>query len=50
MKDGKPVAPSPEQAGAMARAVLRKNAAVVDENESPEDKLIRLMQASQQAQ
>jgi hypothetical protein len=50
MVKGKPVAPSPEQAGAMARAVLRKNAAVVDENESPEDKLIRLMQASQQAQ
>lgn len=50
MKGGKPVAPSPEQAGAMARAVLRKNAAVGDENESPEDKLIRLMIASEQAQ
>jgi hypothetical protein len=50
MVKGKPVAPSPEQAGAMARDVLRKNAAVVDENESAEDKLIRLMRASQQAQ
>ena len=50
MQAGKLVAPSPEQAGAMARSVLRKNAAVVDENESAEDKLIRLMRASQQAQ
>lgn len=50
MKDGKPVAPSPAQAGAMARSILRQNASVVDENESAEDKLIRLMRASQQAQ
>ena len=50
MVKGKPVAPSPEQAGAMARAVLRKNSGVVDEYESAEDKLIRLMRASQQAQ
>jgi hypothetical protein len=50
MVQGKLVAPSPEQAGAMARSVLRKNAAAVDENESAEDKLIRLMRASQQAQ
>ena len=50
MKGGKPVAPSPAQAGAMARSILRQNASVVDENESAEDKLIRLMRASQQAQ